>query len=374
MTIDKKVSLEAQLDIDLQSLLAKYGANALNQYYANSNVPLQFQSKIQAEINSLTDFSFEEIVNGFLQSEEFMAYKYSTKTTYVSQANVFLKYCDYKLTDGRNTKLADIKFKLFLKEYVSETENTNTRNKKCVFLRSVIKVVLPEQINEGKFRLQDFLKIEADDSTEPKSFATEQVKELFTLAKQGSNNFRNYCLLWVLFGSGIRVGEVVNLTIGDVDPRNQDIWVVPMKKHYEQKVRRKINDIGLNVLLDYITFTYGDASDDPSIKERFIFSKDGGRTPLCIRAIQRITKNLIQIAKTIGEREKVKFSTHSCRHTFALHALAAGVDFYLISKLLGHSSVASTEKYLKVFDKQLVDAVNMHPFSEVKLERNSLEV
>ena len=60
-------------------------------------------------------------------------------------------------------------------------------------------------------------------------------------------------------------------------------------------------------------------------------------------------------AKAVGVRSVVRVSPHTCRHTFAQQQIKNGLDLYSLSRLLGHESVAITQRYLKsIQDSQII--------------------
>lgn len=98
-------------------------------------------------------------------------------------------------------------------------------------------------------------------------------------------------------------------------------------------------------------------------KQLFVFSSTGGKKPITPRAIQQFVKNIIRETKSIPVDYKERLGPHSFRHTFAIYGLEAGIDIYTLAQLLGHESLNTTMRYLKMFDDQLKKAINGHPFA-----------
>jgi len=88
-----------------------------------------------------------------------------------------------------------------------------------------------------------------------------------------------------------------------------------------------------------------------STPDSYIFSDLGGKSHVCIY--------LKEWFKSAGIQKKYTF--HSSRHTFATSLLTSGTDIYTVSKLLGHTNVATTAIYAKVIDQKKEDAVNRLP-------------
>ncbi|MGF7046535.1 site-specific recombinase XerD [Paenibacillus sp. DS2015] len=79
--------------------------------------------------------------------------------------------------------------------------------------------------------------------------------------------------------------------------------------------------------------------------------------------------SLIKEAKSINDKDKNNYqlSVHSLRHSFALYLLESGVNIYVIKELMRHKWLSSTEVYLKLFNKTLVNAINKHPLAQLKV-------
>lgn len=371
MGISKKNSKKHQLEQEIQKLHANFGddfVNTLSNYPALNG---QFLKNQPLE-DPVIEKTIEDALYDFKKTNHFLQLKISTQTSYKSESNMFKQYCHNEFTKGEKEN-ATIFFDnpSYLLDYVNKTENVSTRSKRSSFLRTFLKVMFKRELLNSDLVLSRVLPIRQDNNQEPKGLNMDQVKELLSLSKAGNNNFRNHALVWTLLGSGVRVGEVTQLKIRDILPETQSLLIIPKKKRDQSitKEKRKIALPAIQILVEYIVFTYGyQFSEGDSYNNLFVFSKNGGQAALTERAVQRIIKELIQKCKLITETQKEKYSTHSLRHTFALTALESGVDIYRISKLLGHANIKSTEAYLKLFDKQLQVAIEKHPFANVNLQ------
>jgi integrase/recombinase XerD len=371
MGIPKKNSQKHLLGVEIQKLHARYGEDFINTLRDYPALVGQFLKNAPVE-ESKKDLTIEEALTDFLGTNHVLQLSFASQKTYKSEANMFKKYCQMEFKNGLAENI-NVFFDspLYLIEYLNRTENLSTRNKRSSFLRSFFKVMFKRELYNSDIILSKVLPINKDENQEPKALNMNQVKELLSLSRAGNNNFRNHALVWVLLGSGVRVSEVTQLQIGDILPESQDILIIPKKKRDQSiiKVKKKIALPAIQILVEYILFSYGHKfSEGYPYKKLYVFSKDGGKNPLTERTVQKIVKDLIDKCKLIPEDEKEKFSTHSLRHTFALTALESGVDIYRISKLLGHANVKATEVYLKLFDKQLQEAIEKHPFSDIDLD------
>ncbi|SJZ42303.1 integrase/recombinase XerC [Trichlorobacter thiogenes] len=155
---------------------------------------------------------------------------------------------------------------------------------------------------------------------------------------------RDTAILELLYSSGLRVSELTNLSIGDVD-RAAGMVRVLGKGSKERIV--PIGAVALVALERYLA-ERGHPDDNAPL---FLGSR-GAR--INRRAVAELVKRWSKLISTFKS-----VSPHTLRHTFATHLLEAGADLRSIQELLGHSSLSTTQKYthvgidqlLKVYDK-----------------------
>ncbi len=158
---------------------------------------------------------------------------------------------------------------------------------------------------------------------------------------------RDRAILELLYGTGIRLSELVSLSLRDVDAsgglvrvtgKGRKQRVVPLGGSAEKSITRYRKALGKG------------APGDP------LFLNLQGRR-LSGRSVQRIvSKRLAQVS------EARSLSPHVLRHTFATHLLNAGADLRAVQELLGHSSLSSTQIYTHVTTERLKDAYKKaHP-------------
>lgn len=151
-----------------------------------------------------------------------------------------------------------------------------------------------------------------------------------------TRNIKHKLLISLAYGAGLRVSEVINLRVVDVDVAELSLTVRDGKggKDRVSIVPEKL----LNILTNIMVGKSG---------EQYLFeSERGGK--LTTRTAQSIfTKSL----KLTGIKKSATF--HSLRHSFATHLLENGVDVRYIQQLLGHASITTTQLYTKVTNPQL---------------------
>jgi integrase/recombinase XerD len=158
---------------------------------------------------------------------------------------------------------------------------------------------------------------------------------------KGTHNLKHRTILILTYGAGLRASEVASLRVKDIDSDRSVI-------HIRQGKGNKDRYVMLSPLMLTSLRTYWKKcrSQTPNAKENdFVFPGSLGRamSPISIGAIYKRSKHLAGVKKQGG--------VHSLRHSFATHALELGADIYTIKQLLGHSSITSTVRYLRMTDK-----------------------
>lgn len=170
---------------------------------------------------------------------------------------------------------------------------------------------------------------------------------------------RNIALFEMMYGCGLRVSEVVNIKLFDLDYEAKTV-LIHGKGSKDRYV--PIHDTAINRLRDYIIvvrpvlFSRTEQKDD-----KFIFLNFKG-TPLTDRGVRDILdKELHKQASTL------KMSPHTFRHSFATHLLNHGVDLRTVQEMLGHKSLSTTQIYTKTSNENLKKIYqNTHPRARKK--------
>ena len=149
-------------------------------------------------------------------------------------------------------------------------------------------------------------------------------------------NMRNKAIIAMLFDTGMRLAEVLNLHAEQI---HDDYILVHGKGNKERLV--PVSPFLAKLLLRYrvVRDSY---FKDKAIPEGFVFVSNRGK-----RLTSEVVRTmLIQAAKEIGVNPQVRVSPHTCRHTFAHLQLKNGLDLYSLSRLMGHENIAITQRYL----------------------------
>ena len=165
--------------------------------------------------------------------------------------------------------------------------------------------------------------------------------------------YRDYTILEVLYGTGIRRGELINLTVGDFQLQNNQLRILG-KGRKERLI--PLNNTLADWLPDYF-------ANEETFRELWpnsrVFVTDKNK-PLYPMYVQRVVKAALQGHSTVQQT-----SPHQLRHAFATHLLEQGADLNAIKALLGHQQLAATERYLHSSVKHLKSVYQQaHPKAE----------
>jgi integrase/recombinase XerD len=169
----------------------------------------------------------------------------------------------------------------------------------------------------------------------PKALAVSDVKALLDAKFSEKTALRDSSMLELLYSSGLRVSELVNIKLGDIHADAGFIRV--LGKGSKERIV-PVNLRALERIKRYI------AEERPSIlkkkQSQYLFITRTGR-PM---TRQRFWQTL----KAIGKQAGIELSPHTIRHCFATHLLEGGADLRSVQKMLGHSDISTTQIYTKV--------------------------
>jgi site-specific recombinase XerD len=151
---------------------------------------------------------------------------------------------------------------------------------------------------------------------------------------------RDQAILYTLYGTGLRVTELITLKKSDIKLSEKQFSVIGKGS----KLRSVFMTVQAREKLKNYLFARGDDSD-------FLFislSRNSYGTPLSRNSVEALVK---QYAQLVGISKKV--TPHTLRHSFATSLLRKGADIRSVQALLGHSSITTTQIYTHVDDKYL---------------------
>ena len=159
---------------------------------------------------------------------------------------------------------------------------------------------------------------------------------------------RDKAIIELIYSAGLRVSEVNNLNLADVDLSMNQAVIFGKGSKYRSVIFSQSTS---NILKEYLNIR-----ESYEAKEKSFFLSNSGKR-LSIRSVQHIIKKYIKIAGL-----NPKYHTHTLRHSFATHLLDGGADLRVVQELLGHSSPKTTEIYTHISIEKSRDVyTNAHP-------------
>lgn len=233
---------------------------------------------------------------------------------------------------------------MFNKKYSSKTISRNLSS-----LRTFFKYLLKENIIKNNPMI--LISNPKEEKKLPTYLNYKELENILEAPDQTSViGLRDACILELLYSTGIRVGELVNIKVDDIDFSQNRIKILG-KGNKERYVLfgKKCNDL-LNKYLD---------NGRPNLLKRktdYLFLNKRG-TGVSVRTAEMIIGDVVK-------KSSIKFnvSPHTLRHTFATHMLDNGADLNSVSELLGHSNLNTTAIYTHVSNERLKQVyLNCHP-------------
>ena len=277
--------------------------------------------------------------------EKFLKYErnYSNHTirAYQNDLGEFYSFLERREIELDNIKPGDLNLYLL---WLYNKNSKSTVSRKLTTLRSFFTFLVRKGI--CKNNPAKLIPLPKREKTLPVFLSVDEAFKLIQSVKQGGVLLkRDKAILELLYSTGLRVSELSNIKILEID-RSQNVIKVLGKGS-----RERIVPYGSKA--DEAVTQYLKSRSELKPKEDYLFLNKRG-TRLSPRSIERIVKKygiLSGISKKIGP--------HSLRHTFATHLLGNGADLRSIQELLGHSSLSTTQKYthtsieelMKVYDE-----------------------
>ena len=169
---------------------------------------------------------------------------------------------------------------------------------------------------------------------------------------------RNHCIVEVLYGCGLRVSELIDIKISNINFKENYIKV----KGKGNKVRFvPLADFTSELLQNYIKEVRVNNKINKKYEDILFLNSRG-------TSMSRVIVFLIIKELTDKAGVSKKISPHTFRHSFATHLLQNGVDLRYIQEMLGHSSITTTEVYTHLKTEELRDVIlNYHPRNSANL-------
>lgn len=241
----------------------------------------------------------------------------------------------------------------FVSSLLSKSNKRRTIARKVSSLRNFYKFLMKNEfVSVNPFKEIETQKYE---KALPNFLPIEQIRELINIeiSTKASINQRNQAIIHLLYSSGLRVSELVNLKISDIDDSQKTLFI---KGKGNKERLSLINDFSFDFVKRYINQGREELTQKNIQKNENIIVNNKGNA-ITSRGIEIIVKKM-------GYRMKQPkdIYPHMLRHSFATHLMDNGMDIRSVQVLLGHESLSATQVYTHVTSKQLKKVYdNTHP-------------
>jgi integrase/recombinase XerC len=255
-----------------------------------------------------------------------------TISAYSADISAYLSFLNYSLKRNcLDAVSADVR--AWVIDLAGKEISARTYKRKLSSVKAFYKFL----VREGKLNRNpaDGVIVPKTQNSLPEFFNIKETENLFDFVNFNSDfqGVRDKLILYIFYFTGMRLSELVNLKISDIDFSLQQIMVTG-KRNKQRHI--PVNQFLLSEITDYLEIR---EKEFHNIPHEFLFLTNKGER-IYNRFVQRmVSKYLSQVTTS----EKVH--PHKLRHTFATHMLNNGADLNAVKELLGHSSLAATEVY-----------------------------
>ena len=183
----------------------------------------------------------------------------------------------------------------------------------------------------------------------PSYLSVDEVETLLNapdLKKDGE--YRDKAMLEVMYASGLRVSELINLSKQDINFQQK---ILKIKGKGDKQRLVPIGDFAMEYLNNYLNLV---RSKNIGQTSKYIFLNSRG---------QKISRQyFFKQVKKYAKRANIdkKISPHTLRHCFATHLLEAGADIRMVQEMLGHANIETTQIYTQISAKRIISAYDLY--------------
>lgn len=272
--------------------------------------------------------------------------KYSNNTivSYENDLKKFEHYSKKKINDISKQDIMNV-----LKKLQEENLSNSSINHFVTTLRSFYKFLIINNI--VKENIMDFISSPKREKHLPRVLSENEIDQLLNIPLTDHYSYRNKAILELMYATGLRVSELINLKVNDID-LNMAILKTIGKGSKERII--PLGDYALNYLKIYIN-EYRSLLIKKDLNDYLFLNNHGNKLT---------RQGLFKILNKLAREQDIKaeISPHTLRHSFATHLLNGGADLRSIQELLGHSDISTTQIYTHISNQKLnEDYHKFHP-------------
>ncbi|HBL84056.1 MAG: hypothetical protein A2Y17_12385 [Clostridiales bacterium GWF2_38_85] len=201
----------------------------------------------------------------------------------------------------------------------------------------------------------------------PKYLSIDESIGLLNSVEKSSKTYeRDYAILTLFLNCGMRLSELVNINLGDIDEKLESL-IVTGKGNKQRKIY--LNTACRSALQNYLNVRQVRAAEGGvKIKDKNALFISRLGTRISNKTVQWLVQKQLNSA---GLKNK-KYSTHKLRHTAATLMYNSGnVDILVLKNILGHEQLNTTQIYTHVSDKKMKNAMDENPLANIKESKNA---
>lgn len=280
----------------------------------------------------------------------------NTLEAYLRDLSDASEFCGGGLTSARPTELSG-----FLADLAARGLAASTQSRKLSALRRFFRFLFQEGDRTDDPTAQlDSPKAPRD---VPDVLSREEMARLLDVC---AHDLRLACLLELLYGAGLRVSELVSLTMGNLPRRKGKRWVTQDIIIRGKGGKDRLCPLGgpaLQSLSDWLAVREGSLPEGSLARgraEAFVFPSRGKSGHLTRRRLGQV---LDELAMEVGIAP-ARVHPHALRHAYATHLLQGGADLRSVQTLLGHADISTTQIYTHVITDELAELLETaHPLA-----------
>lgn len=223
-----------------------------------------------------------------------------------------------------------------------DTSKTKTYNRKITSIMEFYRYLISYDININ-LNINRIYHIK-NDKVYPRIIKFEDIKNMITCLNNDILSQRNKAIIMMLYVTGLRVSELINLTFNDIN----------LNEGYIRCIGKGDKERIINVgnLLSLTLYSYINETRDlilNGLESNYLFVNSEGK---------KLTRQTIyNVINETAKKANIKLNVtpHTLRHCFATHMIENGADIRSVQELLGHSSITTTQVYLNISNQTLKD-------------------
>ena len=270
-----------------------------------------------------------------------------TKVAYTTDLTIYANFLkERSITEVEKIDSDDVV--AFLKQRSNEATTTVAHN--LTVIKNFHKYLLKQKIVNKD--VTEFIERPKLRKALPKTLSIEDVDLLLDIKLETPFDYRNKAMLELMYGCGLRVSELINLTINDIDMTNAFVRI--LGKGSKERIV-PLGEYAIIYIQKYL-----------EVRNSFLKQKSCDKLFLNNHGLAMTRQGFFKILKKLLKEKGLNtdVSPHTLRHSFATHLINRGADLRSIQEMLGHADISTTKIYTEVSDSKVVeDYKKYHPRS-----------